>query len=175
MRIISRPLIRATYHKDIQQFVDLGCNRNGANVIVFSAHGARSRVQTGKRYRTRRELTAFDGDINLSAGIRRLNDKLNRSVLILDSRWVGRGLQSFQEASGALGVLGFAKKVDSVDSAVFILAVLFKLHENGALGPTDGVADHDLPSDSTAQDTVTEMISSSYSSLAKSLGVEISF
>ena len=39
VRIISRPLISTTYAQDIEQFVDLDCNRRGPNVVVLSAHG----------------------------------------------------------------------------------------------------------------------------------------
>ena len=175
VRIITRPLIRATYLDDIEQFADLDCNRNGANIIVFSAHGGRS-FRKGKRKGSlaiRRELTAFDGDINLSSGIRRVRGKLDRSLLILDSCKVGLAIGKFREASGALGVLGFANKVDWVDSAVFILAALFKLHETGVLASADD-ADEE-PNHATVEHAIKEMISGPYSSLATSLKVRTDF
>ena len=113
VRIITRPLIAATYLQDIEQFVDLDCNQIGVNVIVFSAHGGRSfRKGRRKGLTIRRELTAFDGDINLSVGIRKVKGKLDGSLLVLDSCKVGLAIDKFQRASGALGVIGFANEVN---------------------------------------------------------------
>lgn len=173
VRIITRPLLKATYLDDIERFVDLDCNQHGVNVIIFSAHGGRSfRKSARKGLTIRRELTAFDGDINLSGGIRELKGKLDRSLLVLDSCKVGLAIGKFQGVSGALGVLGFANNVDWVDSAVFILAVLFRLHESGALQSTGGGGE---PNGNTAKEAIAEMTSGPYASLASSLRVEDAF
>ena len=90
VRIISRPLISTTHVQDIEKFVDLDCNKRGPNVIALSAHGrALNRRARGQRLRIKRQLEAFDGKINISKGIRPLQEKLTRSIFVLDSRSVG--------------------------------------------------------------------------------------
>ena len=123
VRIIHRPLISSTCVQDIEQFIDLDCNKRGPNVIVLSAHGrAVNRKSRSKQKRIlQQRLTAFDGEINLSKGIRPLHDKLTRSIVILDSCSLGVTLSNFHSISGTLAVVGFAKEVDWVDSSMFVL------------------------------------------------------
>ena len=123
VRIISRPLISTTYVQDIEKFVDLDCNKRGPNVIVLSAHGRTlNRRARGKRLRIKRQLEAFDGKINISKGIRPLQEKLTRSIIVLDSCSVGISPKEFRKRSGALAVIGFADAVDWIDSSMFVLA-----------------------------------------------------
>ena len=165
VRIIQRPLIRATYLQDIERFVDLDCNQHGPNVIILSAHGRRELTASRKRRKIviRRHLVAFDGEINISKDLRSLKDKLDRSVIILDSCDVGAAIGSFRKVSDALAVIGFASEVDWAESAVFILATLFELY---------GVFDD---SDARVQETLEAMIAGPYESLADSLSVKTAF
>ena len=134
VRIIHRPLISTTYVQDIDQFVGLECNQRGPNVIIFSAHGKVIRERGGKRRAVlHRSLSAFDGEIDLSTGIRPLHDKLSRSIVVLDSCEVGLTPKRFRTASGALAVIGFAEEVDWIDSSMFVPAMLFKLHQENVL------------------------------------------
>ena len=176
VRMIHRPLISSTYVKDIKKFVDLDCNQRGPNVIVLSAHGrAVIRKSRPKRRRVlQRRLTAFDGEINLSVGIRPLQEKLARSIIVLDSCSVGVTLNNFRKISGALAVVGFADEVDWVDSSMFVLAILFKLHQEDVLKLKR--ARPSTPARrSRAETVITTMIAGPYASMAKSLGVRTAF
>jgi hypothetical protein len=127
LQIIQRPLLACRFIKDIEQFTNLAENKKGINIIILSAHGSLDK----RRKRIARNLRAIDGDINISTEIRKVSRLLNRTIIILDSCTVGTNIKSFLEASGALGVVGFSKSIDWIDSAVFILALLCKYHEEG--------------------------------------------
>ena len=105
-RIIYRPLISTTYVQDVEKFVDLDCNQSGPNVIILSAHGrvVKRRSRGRRRPAIRRELSAFDGEINLSRDVRALRGKLRHSIVILDSCWVGDTPERFRQLSRALAV-----------------------------------------------------------------------
>ncbi|MCY4609941.1 MAG: hypothetical protein OXD40_15320 [bacterium] len=134
VRIIHRPLISTTYISDIKHFLDLDCNQRGPNIIVLSAHGKVVRKKRSSRKRIiQRRLTAFDGEVNLSSDIKPLRKQLARSIIILDSCELGVTLRKFHAHSGSLGVVGFAEEVDWVDSSMFVLAMLFKLHQERVL------------------------------------------
>ena len=124
LTIIQRPLLKCRFKKDVEQFVNLESNKKGLNVILLSAHGALERDDC-------RELDAIDGRIDVSAEMKKLKPVLHRSIIILDSCGVGENIKSFLAASGALGVIGFSKTVDWVDSAVFVLALLCRLRAEG--------------------------------------------
>lgn len=129
IKIIQRPLLKCRYKEDIRQFVNLEANKKGINLIILSAHGEKGlKRKRGWRRIHSRKIKAIDGDINLStgSGIKQLSSELGRTIMILDSCEVGKSLKSFKEFSGALGVIGFSKDVDWIDSAVFILALLLK-------------------------------------------------
>ena len=167
VRMIHRPLIGTTYVHDIEQFVGLDCNRRGFNLIILSAHGEVTRDEKGRRRVTRRRLTAFDGDIDLNQGIKSLGNRLSRSIIVLDSCELGESLADFRRRSKALGVVGFGEEVDWVDSSLFVLALLFKLHE-------EGVFNRQRIS-SIAQRAITDMIKGPYNSIANSLDVQTTF
>ena len=175
VRMIHRPLISTTYVGDIEQFVDLDCNQRGPNVIVLSAHGEVIRKRRSNRKRIiQRRLTAFDGEIDVSSGIRRLHEKLARSIVVLDSCELGASLSSFHTHSGALGVMGFAEEVDWVDSSMFVLAMLFKLHQEKVLNLKRARHSTDARR-SRAETVITTMIEGPYASVADSLGVRTAF
>ena len=170
VRIIQRPLISSTYVRDIENFIDLDCNKSGPNVIVLSAHG---RAVRGKK-RLKRQLTAFDGVINFSKGILPLHDKLARSIVILDSCSLGETLKEFHRNSGTLAVIGFAEEVDWIDSSIFVLAMLFKLHQENVLH-LKRARRSTKATISRAEKVITTMIKEPYASMAKSLGVRTEF
>ncbi len=174
VQLIHRPLIEATYIDDIERFVELGCNQRGPNVIVFSAHGQFERRKRKKKIRL--SVTGYDGEFFLSGrdGIGRLQEKLARSIIVLDSCGLGQGLKKFREKSGALGVVGFAGDVDWVDSSVFVLAMLFKLHENGVLSLKRAQRSGDGRK-SRAESVIETMVKREYASLAESLEVRTEF
>ena len=126
LSIIQRPLLKCRFAKDLEQFVSLESNKRGINVVILCGHGWINRGHSISR-----QLTAIDGEINLSVEIRKLKEKLGRTIIVLDSCSVGEKVKSFRAASGALGVIGFARDVNWVDSAVFILAVLCHFHQEG--------------------------------------------
>ena len=175
VRIISRPLISTTYVQDIEKFVDLDCNRRGPNVIVLSAHGRTfERKDHRKRFRIKRQLEAFDGKINISKGIRPLKDKLARSIVVLDSCSVGISPKGFRKHSGALAVIGFADRVDWVDSSMFVLAMLFRLHQDNVLS-LQRARSSTKKTTSRTEAVIKAMIRGPYYSMAKSLGVQTAF
>ena len=174
VRMIHRPLIAATYTGDIERFVGLECNQRGFNLIVLSAHGKITRDKKRRRRVARRRLTAFDGDIDLNQGVQCLRGRLSRSIIVLDSCELGESLGNFRKRSGAFAVVGFAKEVDWVDSSMFVLVMLFKLHEQGvfrlkrAMSSTEVTLSH-------PESVIIDMIEGPYASLAKSLGVKTAF
>ena len=167
LRIIQRPLISSTYIDDIERFVSLDCNLRGPNVVIFSAHGVHSLV-SGKKHR--RELQAFDGDINISKEVTKLNGKLGRTIFILDACKIGIKPESFRKATGALAVIGFTKKVDWIDSSIFVLAVLLRLQEGGVLHLRRA-----RKKQSTVKKVIEGMTDGVYKSLADSLDVKHDF
>jgi hypothetical protein len=171
VRIIQRPLVSTTYLKDIGAFVDLECNQRGPNVVILSGHGAHSLVRGSKH---RREMFALDDKIKISQKIRILRDKLVRTIFILDACEIGTDIESFREAAGALGAIGFASEVNWIDSSIFILALLLRFQEEEVYNPCRArrateTAKH------KAERVVDEMIKGTYKSLAKSLRVNYSF
>ena len=174
VRMIHRPLISTTYRNDIEQFADLDCNQRGPNVIILSGHGEVRKKRTGGRRVRQRRLTAFDGEINLSVDIRSLRDKLARSIIVLDSCELGKAVDKFQKLSGALGVVGFREEVDWVDSSMFVLAMLFKLHEEEVLSRKRAIRSTETRR-SGAETVIMTMIDGPYASMAKSLGVRTAF
>ena len=131
IQIITRPLLECRLEKDIIQFVNLEANRKGVNIIILSGHGEKEKRRKGSKTIHKRMISAIDGEINLSARISKLSSELDRTILILDSCNIGESLESFRKASGALGVIGFSKRVDWIDSVVFILCLLLKYQERG--------------------------------------------
>lgn len=172
VRVIQRPLIKSSYIEDIRQFTELECNQRGPNFVVFSAHGAYKQV--GARGRKgifhRRSLEAFDGSLNLSAGIQTASESLRRTIMILDSCDIGKSIKSFYRASGAAGVIGFSKEVDWVDSTMFILAVLLRYHSEEVMN-LKKIRKTTKKSTSRPQKVLDEMTNGAWKSLAKSLGV----
>ena len=162
------------YLQDIEQFLDLGCNRRGPNVIVLSAHGNVVKKRSRKRLRFRRQLTAFDGEININKGIVQLKDKLARSIVVLDSCSIGVSLDKFRERSRALAAIGFADEVDWVDSSMFVLALLFKLHQESVLSMKRARSSTENTTSRT-ETVIAVMIKGPYASMAKSLGVQTAF
>lgn len=167
LRIIQRPLMSSTYIDDIERFVSLDCNRRGPNVVIFSAHGVHSLV-SGKKHR--RELQAFDGDINISKEVRKLNGKLGRTIFMLDACKIGIKPKSFLQVTGALAVIGFTKTVDWIDSSIFVLAVLLRLQQSGVLHLKRA-----CKKQSTVKKVIEGMTDGVYKSLADSLGVQHDF
>lgn len=168
VRVIQRPLIASRYLADIQNFLKLKCNQKGLNLIVFSGHGAyesiRSPNRTGKRHR--RIIEAFDGEINISTGIRKVRGTLGRTIIVLDSCDIGKSPKSFCTASGAAGVIGFSGDAEWVNSTTFILAMLLKFHIGGVMRTR---------SVSRPRKVLEEMTSGAWKSLAESLGVSSYF
>ena len=174
IRIIQRPLISKTYISDIEKFVELDANQKGPNIIILSAHGSYNDVGKKGKVVHRRELQAFDKKINLSRDIRKISEKIQRTIFILDACEIGEGIASFLKASKALGVIGFTESVDWIDSSVFILALLLKFQQNGvfhlqrARKSTDFITP--LP-----EKVLMEMKDGKYKLLAKSLGLKYKF
>lgn len=174
VRIIQRPLLSTLYLQDIKQFVSLECNQRGPNVVILSAHGSHTLIETNNVNKHRRELEAFDGTINISVQIRQISLFLSRTIFILDSCETGREIASFRRAAGALGIIGFTESVDWIDSSVFVLAMLLKFqsesvfHLKRARSTTGNTT-------TRAQKVLQEMAGGKYKSLMESLGVTYSF
>lgn len=165
---VHRPLLAARYVRDIRQFVSLPANTTGLNVVILSAHGSFRRVQKGNRLVNRRRLHAIDAEIKLSRDIHSLKGDLNRTVFVLDACDVGSRVAEFQSAAGALGVIGFSKSVDWVDSAVFVLALLLHM-QSGGIFKKSRVSSRGI------RHLVNELQSGPYRSLAHSLGLEVAW
>ena len=171
VRIIQRPLVSTTYLRDIRKFVGLSCNRSGPNVVIFSAHGSRTRT---KYKRTRRELEAFDACLDINKDIRCLKKKLKRTIIILDSCGVGKNVHSFRKAANALGAIGFAENVDWVDSSVFVPALLLHFQEKGIFHLKR--ARKSTPkTEPKSEEAIREMLEGAYKSFKKPLGINYSF
>jgi hypothetical protein len=173
IRIIQRPLLSSLYKKYIKQFVSLAANQKGPNVIIISAHGSHELIEDGDSIKHRREIQALDGTINISADIRSLSTKLNRTILILDACDVGTNISSFRNASGALGVIGFNTEVDWVDSAVFILALLLRFQSEKVFHLQRISKGPDTTS--KPEKVLSSMENGTYKTLMKSLGVQYNF
>ncbi|KUO64588.1 MAG: hypothetical protein APF84_03965 [Gracilibacter sp. BRH_c7a] len=134
LQIIQRPLLSFRFVEDIKQFTNLPENKNGVNIIILSAHGSlvRKKKNSLKTKKITRTLCAIDNVINISTEMRKVSKFLKRTIIILDSCAIGEKTESFLKASKALGVIGFSKDVDWIDSAVFILALLCKYQDEGA-------------------------------------------
>ena len=171
IRIIQRPLVSTTYLDDIEKFVDLKCNRKGPNVIIFSAHGSHELTEKNKN---RRELEAFDRSINISVDIRPLKEKLERTIIILDSCQVGKKVESFRKASGSLAAIGFRGDVDWVDSSIFILALLLNFQNEGVFH-LERVRKSTPKTEPKPEKIIRTMLESTYKSFEKPLGIEYSF
>lgn len=169
IRIIQRPLLSSRYIDDIGQFVSLDANQRGPNVIILSAHGSYDLDidNKGKRKHSR-QLTAWDGDINISEDIRKINGNLSRSIFILDACEIGTEIKSFRAAIGALGVIGFSDSVDWIDSSVFVLTLLLRLQRSG-------VFHMERAGQERPKSILEEMKNGQYKSLMDSLNVEYSF
>ena len=169
MRIIQRPLISSRYLDDINQFVSLDANKKGPNVIVLSAHGSYDYDidNKGKR-KHKRQLTAWDGDLNISTDIKKIGGNLSRTIFILDACEIGTAIKSFRVASGALGVIGFSESVAWIDSSVFVLALLLRLQGGG-------IFQMKRASPVCPKNILEEMHNGLYKSLMDSLKVEYSF
>ena len=171
IRVIQRPLVSTTYRDDIEKFVDLECNQEGLNIIIFSAHGSHTLLKGNKH---RRKLKAFDGRINISRDIRQLKEKLGRTIIVLDSCKIGEKVESFRQASGSLAAIGFTEDADWIDSSVFILALLLHFQED-EIFHLKGVPESTVQTDSGPQETLEEMLNGPYKSFKKHLGIECSF
>ena len=171
IRIIQRPLVSTTYVDDINKFVDLECNQRGPNVIIFSAHGSHT---LSKSNRNRRELEAFDEDINISKEIRRVGDKLQRSIIILDSCETGKNIKSFCKAASSLGAIGFSEDVDWIDSSIFILALLLHFQDKGIFN-LKRARKRTSRTEPKTEETIREMLEGTYKSFKKPLGIEYDF
>ena len=174
VRVIHRPLISSSYTQDIEDFAALECNQRGPNFIIFSAHGSLKLRRNKSKVKYRRKLRAFDGNINLSTGIRDVYDSLTRTIIILDSCDIGAKIETLHSASGAAGVIGFAKEVDWVDSTTFILALLLKFHSKGVMNQKR-IRRTTKKTVSRQQKVLEDMTKDAWESLAKSLGVESYF
>lgn len=167
IRIIQRPLVSTIYLEDIEKFVDLECNLKGPNVLILSAHGSHTLLKENKN---RRELEAFDGNINISVDIRRLKAKLGRTIIVLDSCEIGENVGSFRRASGSLATIGFTKEVDWVDSSVFILALLLHFQQNDVFS-LKRARNSTGEIESKTEKTIKNMLEGTYKSFKKPLGI----
>jgi hypothetical protein len=131
-------------------------------------------VGKGNAKKHRRELKAFDGDINISAQIRRLSASLKRTIFILDACEIGESIHSFQEAAGAAGAVGFSETVDWIDSSVFVLALLLRFQSAGVFHMKRARTSTGLTTPKVEK-IVQDMKAGPYESLMKSLGVQYSF
>ena len=175
VRVIHRPLISSRYTQDIEDFAALECNQSGPNFVIFSAHGSFTPLPRDKnKIRYRREIEAFDGEVNLSTEIRKVSKSLTRTIIILDSCDIGEKIKSFYHASGAAGVIGFAEEVDWVDSTTFILAVLLKYYGGGVM-TQKRIRKTTTKTVSSQQKVLEGMTKGAWKSLAESLGVESYF
>jgi hypothetical protein len=166
---IQRPLLYCRYIEDIDHFVCLDANQRGPNVILLSAHGSHDySVDKAGKPKHRRQLTAWDGEINISRDIRRVKGDLSRTIFVLDACEIGVEIQSFRAASGALGIIGFSEAVDWVDSSVFVLALLLKMQSKG-------VFHMERARPERPRGILQEMQTGGYGSLMDSLNVAFSF
>ena len=165
---VHRPLLAGRYLADIRQFVALPANRNGLNAVILSAHGSFSRVRRANRLVNRRRLHAIDGEVKLSRDIHDLKGMLGRTMFILDACDIGARVAAFRRAAGALAVVGFSKRVDWVDSAAFVLALLLHMQ-------SDGIFHLRRAAHKRLMRLLNSLRRGPYRSLADALGVEWAF
>lgn len=167
--VLQRPLLASRYLVDIEQFIRLKANSKGPNFIILSGHGEHEFVKkTNGDQAHRRIIHAIDGKINISTDLRKLNQKLKRTIFILDACSTGQKIESFRAATGALGAIGFSNDVSWVDSACFLLAFLLKCQE-------DGVFQLKRARRERPKEILESMSTTTYKSIAKSLGLQYSF
>lgn len=164
INIIQRPLLSMRFIEDIKQFALLKANKKGVNIIIISGHGSKEKIEIKGKLKHRREITAFDEEVNLSKKIDKVYDNLGRSIIILDACDVGKDLKSFYITSGALGVIGFSKEVSWIDSSVLILALLCKYQK-------EGVFQMQRVSSARPKKIIDGMKNGPYTSVFKKLGV----
>jgi len=165
---IHRPLLAARYLTDIGQFIRLPSNRRGPNVIILSAHGSFRGQRKGRRLINRRRLHAIDGVVKLSKDVRSLRGQLGRTIFVLDACDIGTRVAAFRAGAGALGAVGFSKTVDWIDSATFILALLLRFQD-------EGIFQMRRSSARKPASVLAAMAKGPYRSLARELGLEVSF
>jgi hypothetical protein len=165
IKFIHRPLLTTRFTQDVRDFIKLTEKQNGGTVIILSAHGARIRTPKGKK---RRVLDALDGELNLNARIKEVNDVLDKSILVLDSCKVGKNLKIFQKAANALAVIGFNKNVGWVDSTAFILALFDRLDKTDFFSTKTGIR-------GAARKAISKMWLPPYGDLAEHLGAGKAF
>jgi hypothetical protein len=165
---VHKPLLAARYLRDIRQFVSLPANATGLNVVILSAHGSFTRVKKGDQLVNRRRLHAIDAEIKLSKDILSFKGVLKRTLFILDACDVGSRVSAFRSASDALGVIGFSKSVDWVDSTTFVLALLLHMQSNGIFQQSQS-------SSRGIAHLVNRLRYGAYKSLASSLGLEVAW
>ena len=143
---------------------------------MLSAHGKFDIRKRGSKPKLviQRRLTAFDGEVDVGRGVRPLKEKLARSVIVLDACKLGLTLSNVRVLSGALGVVGFAEEVDWVDSSMFVLAMLFKLHQEDVFNLKRARRSTDVKR-SRAETVISDMIEGPYASMKDSLGVRTAF
>ena len=92
----------------------------------------------------------------------------------MDSCDIGAKIESFYDASGAAGVIGFTEEVDWVDSTTFILAVLLKYYGGGVMNQKR-IRKTTTKTMSSQQKILEGMTKGAWKSLAESLGVQSYF
>lgn len=163
IKFINRPLLKNRFTQDIIDFTSLTNRKAGGTVIILSAHGSQIRTRKGKR---RRILEALNGKLNLSVTLSNLKCNLTKTIVVLDSCDLGDGLASLQKRTNALGMIGFRQSVDWVDSAIFIMAFLYKLASENFFS-----AKKDLKK--ITKRVIDSMSESPYNEFIKHLDVEI--
>jgi len=166
---VVRPLLAKRFARDLRGFTALPANTGGNNVIVLCGHGDLAEVDVGKRKKRvkhRRVLKAYDGDLDLDAEIKVAAEEssLERSIIILDSCFVGEAPKKFRRRCGALGVIAFREEVDWVDSSVFVLGLLLHFME-------EGIFHMKRRSPVRPKRVLEAMTEGPYASLAEALGV----
>jgi hypothetical protein len=165
---ITRPLLAFRYINDIRHFVELPSNKKGPNVVILSAHGRHKKINKKGKTVHSRVLNAIDDEIRISKEIRTLSHLLNKTVFILDACNVGQNSSSFREASNSLGVIGYSKSVDWIDSSTLILAILLKFQDDGIFKMRQVIPDR-------PRNIIRKMENGTYNSLFTRLGVDYSF
>lgn len=177
VRIISLPLLRS-YPADISRFVELESNRRGPNVIIMSAHGRYRKLRKKHGSRNVRIVEGHDGRFDIGIGLTRgfsgKRQSLGRSIFILDSCEIGKNIKGFLRASGAYGVIGFAREVDWIDSAVFIFAMLSKYQESGVFQLERARRNNGYQTP-LPEKILEEMEQGAYGAIMKELGVRYRF
>ncbi len=133
-QIISRPLISTSQcMEDIDNFLSLDENKSGANIIIFAGHGSDVNIQRDddEEIENKKIIQGFGEVIeltNLEQFALKTRGNLARSILILDSCFLGRDIESFRDTIGAFGVIGYTKEIEWVDSGIFTFVMLCKFN-----------------------------------------------